>query len=128
MTWPPAPPRGVVIAVLVALALAVDLVFLAAAVRSGMVVNLGFARLRVHDPSRPIAVAALLGGVLTALGWRRGRAATLTAFVATGAAAAALIASAGGRAYPIGDIALIELYTREAMAGRLLVGAYSRFG
>lgn len=128
MTRPPAAPRAAAIAVLVALALAGDLAILAAAVRNGVTVNFWFASFRVHDPSRPLAVAAILAGALVALGWRRARAAALTAFVAAGVAASAVISSAGGRAYPIGDIALVELYTREAMAGRLLVGAYSRFG
>jgi hypothetical protein len=128
MSRPAAPSRAAVLAGVVALALAGDLALLAAAVHDGVAINLRFATLRVHDPSRPIAVAALLAGALIALGWRRARAAALTAFVAAGAAASAIIASAGVRAYPISDIALVELYTRAALAGHLLVGPYSRFG
>jgi hypothetical protein len=44
-----------------------------------------------------------------------------------GSAAAIVLARLAAAAYPTGDIALIELYTREALAGRLLEGPYSHF-
>ena len=58
----------------------------------------------------------------------RRHAAALLLLVVFAAAGALLLARAARPAYPVSDIALTELYTREAARGRLLVGPYSRFG
>jgi hypothetical protein len=58
---------------------------------------------------------------------RRLAAALLFALLCAGATALVL-ARRAQPAYPVSDIAITELYTREAAHGRLLVGPYSRFG
>lgn len=51
----------------------------------------------------------------------------LTVFAVAAVAASIELARRAAIAYPLADISLIELYTRDALRGRLLVGPYSHF-
>jgi hypothetical protein len=115
---------------LLAAALALDLGLLHVVAGPGISLKLGFFHLRIHDSRTPIAVAATLIGVIIGMGWRddRRRALAVISFAAVGAAAAIILARRAQLAFPLADIAVLELYTREALAGRLLVGPYSRIG
>ena len=77
-----------------------------------------------------IVLTAALAAAAVAISWpdRRRRIVALVAFVAVGAATAIVLAHRGLTGFPISDTAVIEIYTREALSGRLLVGPYSRFG
>src|SRR5689334_20522778 len=55
-------------------------------------------------------------------------AAALLVVLLFAAAAAIVLARRAQPAYPVSDIALTELYTRDAAHARLLVGPYSRLG
>ena len=52
----------------------------------------------------------------------------LATVVLAASAAAVFLARSAEPFYPVSDIALTELFTREAAHGRLIVGPYSRFG
>jgi hypothetical protein len=52
----------------------------------------------------------------------------LAAFVIVGGTAAIFLARSAPPMFPVSDIALTELYTRDAARAQLLVGPYSRFG
>jgi hypothetical protein len=77
----------------------------------------------------PLLIAALLGGCLVVACWRtRVRAWGLGAAVFIVAAAGLALTRSAEKIFPIGDIAVLEIYVRNAVSGRLLVGPYSRFG
>jgi hypothetical protein len=121
-------PRAFV--VLLAAAIALDLGVLHVVAGPGISLKLGFFHLRIHDSRTPIAVAAALIGVIVGIGWRddRRRALTMISVIAVGATAAIILARRAQPAFPLADIAVLEIYTREALTGRLLVGPYSRMG
>jgi hypothetical protein len=56
------------------------------------------------------------------------RLSALALFVLLGSTSAIFLARAAPRIFPVSDIALTELYTRQAAHLHLLVGPYSRFG
>jgi hypothetical protein len=116
--------------VFLAVAIALDLGLLLVVAGSGISLKLGFVHLRIHDSRTPIAVAAILTGAIVAISWRdhRRRALALISFVAVGATAALILARRAQTVFPLADIAVLEIYTREALTGRLLVGPYSRIG
>jgi hypothetical protein len=119
-----------VIAALLLAALALDLALaLVAASPIGFSRAVGPFRIRLHVPTTLLIIAALLSGA--AVGWcwtTRARGRALLAAVAAVALGAIVLARGAGPIFPVGDIALVELYVRNALAGHLLVGAYSRFG
>ena len=86
--------------------------------------------LRVHDPGTPLAMCAVLIAAVIAVSWRslRGRRVALIAAVGAAAIAAIAMARAARVVFPLADIAVLEIYTRHALAGHLLVGPYSQFG
>ncbi len=89
--------------------------------------RLGPIRLRITDPVRPLAVAAMFASasLLTA----RTRAVGVVALLVSGVLGLVVYArTADGAFAPAGDIALIETYTINATSGQLFVGPYSRFG
>jgi hypothetical protein len=112
------------------LALAADFVLIAlAASPYGFSRVIGPLHIRLHDPSTPLLIAALLSGSVIAAYWRtraRGWSLALIPLVAT--LGAVVVTRHAVEMFPLGDIAVIELYVRDAVAGRLLVGPYSRFG
>ncbi len=77
-----------------------------------------------------IVIAAVLSGLLLAVSWRAPRRRTWAlAAVAIGVALAGIAVTRDAeRLFPLADIAVIEMYVRDALAGKLLVGPYSRFG
>ena len=72
---------------------------------------------------------AILTGALVAFCWRtRARGWALAAVPAIVGFDGILITRHAEPMFPLGDIAVIELYVRNAVKGELLVGPYSRFG
>jgi hypothetical protein len=119
-----------VIAAFLLAALAIDLalVFVAAS-PAGFAGVVGPFHIRLHDPHAQLVAAALLSGALVAVCARtRARAWSLAAFVITITLAGVAVTRSAADVFPLGDIAVIEMYVRDALAGRLLVGPYSRFG
>ncbi|HEX4347466.1 MAG TPA: hypothetical protein VHZ73_07825 [Vicinamibacterales bacterium] len=111
-------------------AIAIDLALIELAARpSGFSRALGPVHLRLHDPSALLIILAILTGALVARGWHtRARGWALAVAPVTTAIAATAVTGHAERMFPLGDIAVIELYVRTALEGRLLVGPYSRFG
>jgi hypothetical protein len=92
-------------------------------------VRLGFRIVQPHDVLGATQLGALLCAIVAASAWRQ-RAIRVVALVATTMmllVALTVHAGSGERHFPIGDHALIELYTGLAPQGKLLVGPYSRF-
>lgn len=112
-----------------ALALDVVLIFIASS-DAGLSWTAGPVRIRLHDPSNPLLVAVALTGLLVAVSWRapRRRAWALVAVAVVVALAAVAVTRHAQRLFPLADIAVIEMYARDALTGKLLVGPYSRFG
>jgi hypothetical protein len=76
-----------------------------------------------------LIIAAFLGGCLIAACWRtRVRAWGLSAGVFIVAAESVALTRAAEKIFPIGDMAVLEIYVRNALSGQLMVGPYSRFG
>src|SRR5687768_12421612 len=72
----------------------------------------GPVRIRISDPARPIAAAAILGAILLFSTWRRAAIGVLAVCALLTLAAYARTADP---AYaPVGDLAVIELYTIHA--------------
>jgi len=85
--------------------------------------------IRLHDPHGILIAAALMSGGLVYVCWRtRARAFALIVAAAVGTLGAVALTRAAETMFPLGDIAVIELYVRNALTGHLLVGPYSRFG
>ena len=85
---------------------------------------------RAVDFARPLSLGAALAAVLLLYGWKQ-RAFRLVAVALLAAFATLALAGYARQAspyVPVGDLALIESYTIDASDGKLLVGAYSRFG
>jgi hypothetical protein len=111
-------------------ALALDLALIAAAAAGGLSWDLGPVRISVRDFSNPLVLALILTTALLALDWRdpRRRAWALAAVPLIVGCAGIALARGGTRIFPVADIAIIELYARNVLTGKLLVGPYSRFG
>jgi hypothetical protein len=86
------------------------------------------ARVRIGDPSRPLAIAALCGVAILLLS-RDGFARRFSMAIAAAAGALALLALARTAlpTPPTGDVAVIETSIFQALDGRMLLGPYSRF-
>jgi hypothetical protein len=117
------------------------------ALTGGIDVQLGPVPLQARTLGRPLVVT-LLATIVALLGdWRalaitgdrpsamrvRGRRWTLLAWTGLGLAAVVGLWAAAAAAslpvdVPLGDMALLELYTRRAADGTLAIGPYSRFG
>ena len=117
-------------AVLLLAAIALDLALVFVASRTGgFSGSLGPLRIRLHDPSTLLVVAAVLTGCFVAATWRgRARGAALAMVVAVVGTAGIALTRSADRILPIGDVAVLEMYARNALAGHLMVGPYSRFG
>jgi hypothetical protein len=116
---------------LVWISLALDLVIIFVATGgAGLSWRAGPLQIRVHDPSNPLLIAVALSGLLVALSWRTPRRRTwaLAAVAVIVAITGIAVTRHAERLFPLADIAVIELYARDALAGKLLVGPYSRFG
>jgi hypothetical protein len=119
------------VSVLVWSALAVDLaIIFAVTAGDGFVWRLGPVRIAIRDVTNPLYVAVALGGLLVALSWRapRRRAWALASVAVAVALAGVAVTRDAVRIYPLADIAVLEMYVRDALTGKLLVGPYSRFG
>ena len=117
--------------VLIWVSLALDLVItIVAASGAGLSWRAGPLQIRVHDPSNPLLIAVALSGLLVAISWRTPRRRTwaLAAVAVIVAIAGIVVTRHAERLFPLADIAVIEIYARDALAGKLLVGPYSRFG
>src|SRR5258706_2457511 len=79
---------------------------------------------------RPLSLGAALAAVLLVYGWKQRSFRLVAVALLFAFATLALLAYARQAApyVPVGDLALIESYTIDASGGKLLVGAYSRFG
>ena len=122
--------RRVVILAAAALAI-VDLIALILLVSGAQNrVWVGFRVIRVRDVAGAALVGAVLCGIVMLLEWQR-RAIRYAALVAAAAVVALAMANATAssrRAFPIGDLALLESYTLMATQRKLVVGPYSRYG
>ena len=94
------------------------------------VVRLGFRMVRPHDVFGAAQVAVALWTIVVALGWRHrvARRAALVCVAATMLLTAGIYGAESRQTFPIGDGALIQLYTLLATKGKLVVGPYSRYG
>ena len=111
-------------------ALALDVAAIFVASGDGLSWRAGPLRIGVRDPSNPLLLAVALCGLLVAISWRAPRRRTWALVAVTGVVALAGIAVTrdAERLFPLADIAVIEMYARDALTGKLLVGPYSRFG
>ena len=77
----------------------------------------------------PLLIAALIA-LIAAVNWRRPgpRAWTLALIVGVVIAVGVAETRRAPRIFPLADIAVLEMYVRNALTGSLLVGPYSRFG
>ncbi|MGE0449023.1 MAG: hypothetical protein AB7Q29_05500, partial [Vicinamibacterales bacterium] len=96
----------------------------------GLAGTLGTIELRSGSPWRAILIGTAAAAALTArsLAARSVRGIRVGVALLVSAAVLALCARAGSEVWPVGDAALIELDVLRALEGRLLLGAYSRFG
>jgi hypothetical protein len=92
--------------------------------------DLALMHLTPRTPSRILLIAATLTACLLALSWRdhQQRRLALMIAVGIGGLAALLLVRRARIVFPLTDTALLEIYTRRALTGELLVGPYSRFG
>jgi len=92
--------------------------------------DLALIHLTPRTPSHVLSIAAALTACLLALSWRepRRRLLGLAIAVGIGALATVLLVRHARIVFPLADAALLEIYTKRALRGELLVGAYSRFG
>ena len=90
----------------------------------------GFRVIRTRDVVGAAQVGSVLCGIVMVLGWQRRaiRYAALVTLAGVAVLAMANTAANSRRAFPIGDLALIESYTLMATQGKLVVGPYSRYG
>ena len=94
------------------------------------VVRLGFRMVRPHDVFGAAQVGVALWTIVVALAWRHrlARLAALVCLAATMLLAAGIYGAESRQTFPIGDGALIQIYTLLAAQGKLVVGPYSRYG
>ena len=90
--------------------------------------SLGPLTLRSLTPTRPLVVGAVAASLLIALGWRSAWARWVGATALVILTLLAVLAQHPDTTWPVGDGALIELYTLHAMQGQQLLGAYSQYG
>jgi hypothetical protein len=92
--------------------------------------DLALIHLTPQSPSHVLFIAATLTACLLALSWRepQQRVLALVTAVGIGALAALLLVRRARIVFPLADTALLEIYTKRALTGELLVGPYSRFG
>jgi len=119
-----------VTAILLVAALIVDVTLLfVAASTAGFSGRFGPLRVRLHDPSTLLVLTALVAGTLVAVTWRgRARGWALASVVLAVTTAGVALTREAQWIFPLGDTAVLEMYVRDALAGRLVVGPYSRFG
>ena len=94
------------------------------------VVRLGFRMIRPQDIFGAAQVAVVLWAIVVALAWRHRvvRRAALVCLIAMMLLTAGIYRGNARQTFPIGDGALIQIYTLLASQGKLVVGPYSRYG
>src|SRR4051812_25528163 len=90
----------------------------------------GFRVIRPRDVVGAAQAGAVLCGILVVLGWQRRAIRYAAVGTLAGMALLAMVntAASSRRAFPIGDLALIESYTLMATQRTIVVGPYSRYG
>jgi len=118
-------------ATLAAILAIIDLTAIVLVMSGGQkVVRLGFRMVRPHDIFGAAQVGVVLWAIVVVLAWRHrvARRAALVCLIAMMLLTAGIYCGNARQTFPIGDGALIQIYTLLATQGKLVVGPYSRYG